>query len=103
MFWLLLLVLTAVLADLWQSIDSGVHFMAQIDDIKAELADIKANQDVAAVAAADLASDVDALLLLVQQGVHLDEIEASVKDIQATAKAQADALTAAAGKFPPAA
>jgi len=77
--------------------------MSQLNDIKEELADIKASQAVAATAAADLSADVDALLALVQQNpTDLTEIEASIKDIQATAKAQADALTAAAGKFPPA-
>ena len=75
--------------------------MAQIDDIKAELADIKDSQAQAATAAADLSDDVDKLLALVQAGSpDLSEIEAAVKDIQATAKAQADALTAASQKFP---
>ena len=77
-----------------------VFIMAQIDDIKAALADIKQSQADAAVAAADLAGDVDALLLLVQQGANLDEIAAAVADIQTTARAQADALKAASEKFP---
>ena len=75
--------------------------MSQLDDIKAELADIKSAQADAAAAAADLSDDVDKLLALVQAGSpDLTEIEATVKDIQATARAQADALKAAAGKFP---
>jgi methyl-accepting chemotaxis protein len=80
----------------------GGVIMAKIDDIKTELADIKDSQAQAATAAADLSDDVDKLLALVQQNpTDLTDVEALVKEIQATAKAQADALTAAAGKFPP--
>ena len=77
-----------------------VFIMSQLDDIKAALADIQQSQAEAAVAAADLAGDVDALLLLVQQGANLDEIASAVTDIQTTARAQADALKAASEKFP---
>ena len=38
--------------------------MSQIDDIKAQLADIQANQATAADAAANLSDDVDQLLVL---------------------------------------
>ena len=79
----------------------GFTIMAQLDDIKAELADIKQSQADAAVSAADLSDDVDQLLALVQAGpTDLTEVEATIKDIQSTARAQADALKAASGKFP---
>lgn len=74
--------------------------MTQIDDIKAQLADIKNSQADAASAAADLSDDVDQLLVLANNAGVPAEVVQAITDIQTTAKAQADALKTAAAKFP---
>ena len=78
-----------------------VWIMSQLDDLKAALADVQQSQADAAVAAADLADDVDKLLALVQAGnPDLTEVVTLAQSIQATARSQADALKAASEKFP---
>ena len=82
-------------------VNQGV-IMAQIDDLKAALAEVTASQDATAVALADLAQDVTKLVELVSTQpppVDLTEVIASAVAIRDTAMALAAAATTTASVF----
>jgi methyl-accepting chemotaxis protein len=80
------------------------RIMAQLDDLKALVAEVAANQTSMAASLADLADDVDKLLALVSAQpppTDLTYVIASVTAVRDTSKSLADAAAADAAKFPP--
>lgn len=75
--------------------------MAQLDDLKAALADVQVSQTSIADSLTNIVQDLDDLIALVAAGSpDLTEVLTQAQAIRDAAKAQADAATAAAGKFP---
>ena len=76
--------------------------MSQLDDLKAAQAETQAAVATTATELTEIASDLDALIALVQAGSpDLTEVLTQAQAIRDGVKAQADAATAAAGKFTP--
>ena len=77
----------------------GAYLMAQIDDLKALLVEVAADQSRQGTALVDLADDVDKLLAALPT-LDLTDAIAQTTAIRDQARALADASEAAAAKFP---
>ena len=96
---LLTWLVVGIYANFTMTLVGGAYLMAQIDDLKALLVEVAADQSRQGSALADLADDVDKLLTALPT-LDLTEAIAQTTAIRDQARALADASEAAAAKYP---